>query len=147
MAIDVAKAHEMSTLRPATEDRAWRTPTRTDSIRPLADAETSAGKIDGRAVTANRRHVIDDHRDRIAGTAFLLLTAIDGILGTHNSSSPARRAGLGVNARQDPPTTGLSPSGVALTHLIDEIESFCMLNCGSSTHGYQPGPTVVLAPP
>jgi hypothetical protein len=31
----------------------------------------------------NRRHMIDDHHGRAAGTATLLVRAVDGILGTH----------------------------------------------------------------
>jgi hypothetical protein len=34
----------------------------------------------------NRRHMIGDHHGRAAGTATLLLTATDGILGTHTVS-------------------------------------------------------------
>jgi hypothetical protein len=32
----------------------------------------------------NRRHMIGDHHGRDAGTATPLLTALDGILGTHS---------------------------------------------------------------
>jgi hypothetical protein len=33
----------------------------------------------------NRRHIISDHHGRTAGSATLLVRAMDGILGTHSS--------------------------------------------------------------
>jgi hypothetical protein len=35
----------------------------------------------------NRRHMTGDHHDRAAGTATLLLTTLDGILGTHRTGA------------------------------------------------------------
>jgi hypothetical protein len=36
---------------------------------------------------ANRRHMTGDHHGRDAGQATLLVRAVDGILGTHNTSA------------------------------------------------------------
>jgi hypothetical protein len=50
---------------------------------------------------ANRRHMIGDHHGRTAGRATLLVTDVDGILGTHNIMTAGFYRGAQSETKQE----------------------------------------------
>ena len=61
-----------------------------------ADDSRSPATIRVITKKTNRRHMISDHHDQAASTATLLLTATDGVLGTHGRTATAQPAELTV---------------------------------------------------
>ena len=63
--------------------------------RPLAADSRNPATIRVIRKKTNRRHMIGDHHGQAASTATLLLTATDGVLGTHKAEAEANGAGQG----------------------------------------------------
>jgi len=63
------------------------------AIRHVSSRRDSSSHVAVRVIRrkTNRRHMTGDHHGQTAGTATLLVRAVDGILGTHTSTHAAER--------------------------------------------------------
>ena len=71
---------------PVLEPHRWRR-IKISAIRHVSSRRDSPSHVAVRVIRrkTNRRHMTGDHHGQTAGTATLLVRAVDGILGTHRS--------------------------------------------------------------